>query len=72
MTDIKVTLENGKPLDLNAKYKVVMNSYMTSVFDYEHEDDGHSTFRGSNAMMLDFLSQHPDLDYGNVTRVTEE
>ncbi len=72
MTDIKVTLENGKPLDLNAKYKVVMNSYMTSVFDYEHEDDGHSTFRGSNDMMLDFLSQHPDLDYGNVTRVTEE
>lgn len=72
MTDVKVTLENGKPLDLKAKYKVVMNSYMTSVFNYEHEDDGHSTFRTSNDMMLDFLKQHPDLDYGKVTRVTEE
>ena len=72
MTDIEVTLENGKPLDMKAKYKVVMNSYMTSVFDYEHEDEGHSTFRTSNDMMMEFLAQHPDLDYGKTSRVTEE
>ena len=72
MTDIKVTLENGKPLDLKAKYKVVMNSYMSSVFDYEHEDEGTSTFRSSNDMMMEFLSSHPELDYGNTSRVTEE
>ena len=71
MTDIKVTLENGKPLDLNAKYNIVMNSYMSSVFDYEHEDDGHTTFRSSNEMILEYLAQHPDIDYGSVTRVTE-
>lgn len=72
MTDIKVTLENGKPLDMKAKYNIVMNSYMSSVFDYEHEDEGHSTFRTSNDMMLEFLAQHPDLDYGKTTRVKEE
>ncbi len=72
MTDIEVTLENGKPLDMNAKYKVVMNSYMSSVFDYEHEDEGTSTFRSSNDMMMEFLSNHSELDYGNTTRVTEE
>ena len=71
MTDINVTLENGQPLDMNAKYSIVMNSYMSSVFDYEHEDEGESTFRTSNEMMLEFLSQHPDLDYGSVTRVKE-
>ena len=71
MTDIKVTLEDGKPLDMKAKYSIVMNSYMTSVFDYEHEDDGASTFRTSNDMMMEFLSQHPDLDYGSTTRVQE-
>jgi 5'-nucleotidase len=71
MTDIKVTLENGKPLDLNAKYNIVMNSYMASVFDYEHEDDGHTTFRSSNELMLEYLAQHPEIDYGSVTRVTE-
>jgi len=72
MTDIEVTLENGKPLDLNAKYSVVMNSYMTSVFDYPHEDDGTSTFHGSNDLMLEYLAQHPEIDYGKTTRVTEK
>ena len=71
MTDIEVTLEDGKPLDMKAKYNIVMNSYMSSVFDYEHEDPGTSTFRTSNDMMMEFLSQHPDLDYGSTHRVTE-
>lgn len=72
MTDIKVKLENGKPLDLNAKYNVVMNSYMSSVFDYEHEDEGRSTFHSSNELMLEYLAEHPEIDYGNTTRVTEK
>ena len=72
MTDLKVTLENGKPLDLNAKYNIVMNSYMSSVFDFEHEDAGQSTFRTSNELLLEYLSQHPEIDYGSTSRVTEE
>ncbi len=72
MTDIEVTLEDGKPLDLNAKYNVVMNSYMTSVFDYPHEDEGRSTFRSSNELMLEYLAQHPEIDYAKTTRVTEK
>ena len=72
MTDIVVTLEDGTPLDMNAKYKVAMNSYMVSVFDYEHEDEGTSTFHSSNELMLEYLAQHPEIDYANVSRVTEE
>ena len=72
MTDIKVKLENGKPLKMDAQYSVVMNSYMSSVFDYEHEDEGHTTFRSSNELMLEYLSQHPEIDYGSISRVTEE
>ena len=72
MTDIKVKLDNGKPLDMKAKYKVVMNSYMSSVFDYEHEDEGQSTFHSSNELMLEYLAQHPEIDYGNTSRVTEK
>ena len=72
MSDVKVKLANGKPMDMKAKYNIVMNSYMSSVFDYEHEDAGTSTFRSSNDMMLEFLSLHPELDYGKVSRVTEE
>lgn len=72
MTDIEVKLENGKPLKLDAKYNIVMNSYMASVFDYEHEDEGHTTFRSSNELMLEYLAQHPEIDYGKTTRVTEK
>lgn len=72
MTDINVTLDDGKPLDMSAKYTIVMNSYMSTVFDFEHEDQGTSTFRSSNDMMLDFLGKHPDIDYGSTSRVTEK
>ena len=72
MTDIEVILEDGKPLDLEAKYNIVMNSYMSSVFDYEHEDDGHTTFRSSNELMLEYLAEHPEIDYGKMNRVTEK
>lgn len=72
MTDIEVTLEDGKPLDLEATYNIVMNSYMSSVFDYEHEDDGHTTFRSSNELMLEFLAEHPEIDYGKTNRVKEK
>ena len=72
MTDIKVTLEKGKPLNMKAKYNVVMNSYMSSVFDYPHEDEGKSTFRSSNDLMLEYLAQHPEIDYGKACRVIEK
>ena len=72
MDHIKVTLDNGKPLDMKAQYDVVMNSYMASVFDYEHKDEGQTTFRTSNEMMIEYLGQHPEIDYGKVTRVKEE
>lgn len=72
MTDINVTMDDGKPLDMSAKYNVVMNSYMSSVFDFEHEDAGTSTFRTSNDMMLDYLGKHPDIDYGSTSRVIEK
>ena len=72
MENIQVTLENGKPLKMKTKYKVVMNSYMASVFDYPHNDEGTSTFRTSNEMIMEFLGQHPEIDYGTTSRVTEK
>lgn len=71
ISDIAVALEDGNPLDMDAVYNVVMNSYMATVFDYEHEDEGRSTFRTSNELMLDYLSHHPDFDYSTVSRVTK-
>lgn len=70
MTDIEVTLKDGKPLDLNAKYNVMMNSYMSSTFNYEHEDEGQNTFRSSNELLLEYLNQRPEIDYGKAQRVS--
>lgn len=72
MTDIKVKLDNGKPLEMDKKYSVVMNSYMASVFDFEREDDGRSVFMTSNEMSIEYLKNHPKLNYAKVKRTFEK
>jgi 5'-nucleotidase len=69
MKDCKVTLANGKPLDLGKTYRVVMNSYMSSAFDFEHEDPGTSLFRTSNEALSEYLSAHPHINYAGSVRV---
>lgn len=71
MQDCKVVLDNGKPLDPQAHYQVVMNSYMSSTFDFPHEDPGFSTFRTSNEVLVEYLAAHPQINYAGVQRVTE-
>ena len=71
MQDCKVTLDNGKPLDLKATYKVVMNSYMSTAFDFKCEDSGASLFRTSNEALTEYLVNHPHVNYAGVTRVHE-
>ena len=72
MKDCKVILDNGKPLDLNATYKVVMNSYMSSKFEFQHEDPGTSIFRTSNEALIEYLATHPHINYAGVIRVHEK
>ena len=68
MKDCQVTLSNGKPLDLKATYKVVMNSYMSSAFEFAHEDPGTSTFRTSNEALMEFLAANQHINYAGVIR----
>ena len=72
MKDCKVTLANGKPMDLKKTYKVVMNSYMAAAFDFEHQDPGTSAFRTSNEALVEYLKNHPHIDYSKVHRVVEK
>ncbi len=69
MKDCKVTLADGKPLDLKKTYRVVMNSYMSSAFDFEHEDPGTTLFRTSNEALSEYLSAHPHINYAGSVRV---
>ena len=72
MKDCKVKLANGKPLDLKATYKVVMNSYMSSAFKFEHQDPGTSIFRTSNEALTEYLAQHQHINYAGKYRAIEK
>lgn len=72
MKDCRVTLANGKPIDLKKTYKVVMNSYMSSAFDFEHADPGTSIFRTSNEALTAYLAAHPHINYAGAIRVQEK
>lgn len=72
MKDCKVKLANGKPLDLKATYKVVMNSYMASVFKFEHADPGTSSFHTSNEALIEYLKEHQHINYAGAIRVQEK
>ena len=72
MKDCKVKLANGKPLDMKATYKVVMNSYMSAAFDFQHEDPGTSLFRTSNEALTEFLAKHQHVNYAGMTRAIEK
>lgn len=72
MKDCKVKLSDGKPMDLKKTYKVVMNSYMSSAFDFEHQDPGTSAFCTSNEALVAYLKNHPHIDYSKALRVVEK
>lgn len=72
MKDCKVKLDNGKPLDLKATYKVVMNSYMSSAFKFEHQDPGTDIFRTSNEALIQYLDNNQHINYAGKIRVHEK
>jgi 5'-nucleotidase/UDP-sugar diphosphatase len=44
LTDVALLTESGSPLDMSKTYTVAMNSYMTQVYRYKHNDPGQSLF----------------------------
>ena len=72
MTDVVVTLENGKPMNMSGKYKVAMNNYMASAFKFNHEDPGVAVNIQSNQAMIDYLAAHPHINYAGISRVKEQ
>lgn len=71
MKNCKVKLSNGKPLNLTKTYRVVMNSYMSSKFDFDHQDPGASIFRTSNEALTAYLATHPHINYSEMIRIHE-
>lgn len=70
-TGFQVTLDNGKPLKMDKKYKVAMNNFMYFAFKFHHEDDGASINVSSNGSIVKYLEAHPHIDYAGVSRIHE-
>lgn len=70
MEDITVKLSNGKPLKMNAKYTIVLNNYMASVYDIDKTHTGKELPMSSNEIMIEYLSHKQHINYSNVSRIT--
>lgn len=66
---IKVKMEDGSRFNLQKTYKVVLNSYLDKVSQYEKKDQGRGLSRTSADYMIDFLEKQPAIDYQGVKRV---
>ena len=66
---LHVKMADGSPLDRQRTYKVVMNSYMAAVCQYEKTDEGHSLHRTTAELTIQYLEKQPAVDYNGVKRV---
>lgn len=53
--DIQLFTSDGTPLDMTKTYTVAMNSYMASVYKYEHKDPGTGLFLPTAESMIEYL-----------------
>ena len=65
---IELLLDNGKPLDLKAKYNIAINSYIASVYGFEQRYKGKE-FQHSSEILFKYLEKHPHINYAGVTRI---
>lgn len=61
LLEVSLMNEDGSPLDMDRTYPVAMNSYMTSVYKYEHKDPGQSLFITTADALISYLKKNPEL-----------
>ena len=70
LKDVELTGTDGKPLDMNKIYSVVMNDYMASSYKFKHEDPGQGLFRASAETTIEYLKGLKSIpSYRGVRRV---
>ena len=73
LEELTVMTENGEPLDKNRVYSVAMNSYMTQVYDYQHNDPGQSLFFTTAQALINFLKEQKEIrSYRGEKRIMAE
>ena len=67
---VEVKMPDGSKFDEKRTYKVVVNSYVASVSNYEKADEGQNLFVTSADEMIKYLEKQPSVNYRNVVRMT--
>lgn len=70
LKDVEFYTTDGKPLDIDLTYSVVMNNYMSSVYKFDHKDPGQGLFRTSAKATIDYLKELKNIpSYRGIKRV---
>lgn len=71
--DVQLFLPDNTPLDMTKTYTVAVNSYMASVYKYEHQDPGTGLFIAAAESMIGYLRDLKNIpSYRNEKRVEIE
>lgn len=68
--DINLELENGEELDPDNKYRVAMNSFIGTTYNFERQDQEEIIFAQTTDLLIQFLQESKSLDYTGCQRVT--
>ena len=70
LKEVELLTIDGKPLNMDKIYSVVMNNYMSSVYKYDHKDPGQGLFRSSAETTIEYLKKLKTIpSYRGVQRV---
>lgn len=70
--DIEIRNEDGTPFDINRKYIVVMNSYISSTTHFAGEGTGELIPMPCSDLTIEYIKKHSPLNYEGVKRVNFE
>lgn len=70
LKDVELFTTDGKPLDMDLTYSVVMNDFMASIYKFDHKDPGQGLFRSTAETTIDYLKELKNIpSYRGMQRV---
>lgn len=70
LNNVEIFSTQGQPLDMDKTYTVVMNSYMASVYNYDHQDKGRALKLPTADNLIQYLRDLKHIPrYGNEHRI---
>ena len=66
---IAIKDEKGNKLHADSTYTVGLNSYISSTYTFDHQDEGESTYVTTSENIIKYIEQKKNIDYEGVKRI---